>query len=127
MTLSKSQPWATLYQPRNLIPYFSPYSLAWRGNSVFMKNLKNGSRPRRTEKYVARTGTGWRLLEGGSGVGLFWHARLVVPGGPLTGPLVLDLADGLGPRGHRHPALLGPPIGGHEPEQEDDGLPGEQQ
>jgi hypothetical protein len=57
MTLSKSQPWATLYQPTNLIPNFSSYSLIWRGKIVFMKNLKNGSRPRRTEKKVARTGT----------------------------------------------------------------------
>jgi len=39
-----------LYQPRNLIPNFSSYSFTWRGKSVRMKNLKNGSRPRRTEK-----------------------------------------------------------------------------
>src|SRR4029079_3240369 len=98
MTLSKSQPWATLYQPRNLIPYFWPYSLAWRGNSVFMKNLKNASLPRRTQKYVERTGPT-----------LFWHARLTVPGLgvrrvpagldlPVARPLVLDLPDRLGAR-----------------------------
>ena len=36
ITLSKSQPWATLYQPMNLMPYFASYSRTWRGNSVFM-------------------------------------------------------------------------------------------
>src|SRR5450759_778946 len=61
MTLSKSQPWATLYQPMNLIPNFSSYCFICRGIKVFMKNLKNGSRPRRTEKKVARTGTGSEL------------------------------------------------------------------
>src|SRR5918992_4305803 len=57
MTLSKSQPWATLYQPMKRMPYFASYSFTWRGKIVRMKNLKNASRPRRTEKYVARTGT----------------------------------------------------------------------
>ena len=50
ITLSKSQPWATLYQPMKRIPNFSSYSCTWRGKIVRMKNLKNGSRPRRTEK-----------------------------------------------------------------------------
>ena len=34
MTLSKSQPWATLYQPRNLISNLSSYSRTWRGKIV---------------------------------------------------------------------------------------------
>src|SRR4051794_20756805 len=62
MTLSKSQPWATLYQPMNLMPNFSSYSRTWRGKIVRMKNLKKGSRPRRTLKYVASTGTKAVLL-----------------------------------------------------------------
>ena len=36
MTLSKSQPCATLYQPMKRIPYFSLYSRTCRGNNVFM-------------------------------------------------------------------------------------------
>jgi hypothetical protein len=41
-----------------LIPNFSSYSPTWRGKIERMKNLKNESRPRRTLKKVARTGTG---------------------------------------------------------------------
>src|SRR5437868_12542602 len=60
----------------NLMPNFSSYSRTCRGKMVRMKNLKNGSRPRRTLKYVASTGTkadppgrGWADRGAGGGEG----------------------------------------------------------
>src|SRR2546423_1035757 len=84
MTLSKSQPWATLYHPMKRMPNRASYSRTWRGKIVFMKNLKNGSRPRRTENQVASTGTAETILQEPAAVGDGRAAILARPPRPAA-------------------------------------------
>ena len=78
MTLSKSQPWATLYQPTNRIPNFSSYSLHLAREDRLHEEL---------EERIAAAADGEEGREDGHvselppwepwlGPGLFSHARI---------------------------------------------------
>src|SRR3990170_7535243 len=106
-----------------------------------MKNLKKGSRPRRTEKKVASTGTDVAPPDGSPRSSrlrpgrLLSHARCARPGLPggrsalvraALGSLVLELADRWRGARRQRPAAR-PPVGGDEAEQEDDRLADEEE